>query len=91
MENFFDLLLCYYLMCQGGNNHFDVHFRRIRPVFFPSKGGIDAVREGRNGRRGVYFRQSRHFPFINDMIKVLFPICTLIGRVNKYVSYQGKV
>ena len=30
-------------------------------------------------------------PLINIMIKVLFPICTLIWRVNNYVSRQGKV
>ena len=30
-------------------------------------------------------------PMINNMIEVLFPICTLIWRVNKYVSRQGKV
>ena len=35
-------------------------------------------------------RQSRHFSFINNMVKVLFPICTLIWRVNKYDSRQGK-
>ena len=28
---------------------------------------------------------------INNMTKVLFPICTLIWRVNIYVSRQGKV
>ena len=26
--------------------------------------------------------QSRHFPFIDNMIEVLFPICTLIWPVN---------
>ena len=31
------------------------------------------------------------FSFVNNMIKVLFPICTLIWRVNNYVSRQGKV
>ena len=31
------------------------------------------------------------FSFINNMIKVLFPICTLNWRVNNYVSRQGKV
>ena len=37
-------------------------------------------------------RQSRHpFALKNNMIKVLFPICTLILRVNNYVSRQGKV
>ena len=35
-------------------------------------------------------RQSRHFPFIDNMIKLLFPICTLIWRVNNYVSRQEK-
>ena len=35
-------------------------------------------------------RQSRHFPFIDNMIKVIFPICTLIWRVNNHVSRQGK-
>ena len=36
-------------------------------------------------------RQSRHFSFIDNIIKVLFPICTLIWLVNNYVSRQGKV
>ena len=31
------------------------------------------------------------FSFVNIMIKVFFPICTLIWRVNIYVSRQGKV
>ena len=31
--------LCFYLLCRRGNNHFDVHFRRIGPVLFLSKGG----------------------------------------------------
>ena len=29
-------------------------------------------------------RQSRQYSFINNMIKVLFPICTLSCRVNNY-------
>ena len=78
--------LCYYLLCRRGNNHFDVHFRRIGPYFFLSKDGKDAVREGRNGWKGVYFPpESASFSLINDMIKVLFLICTLIWRVNNYV------
>ena len=37
-------------------------------------------------------RQSRHpISLINNMIKVLFPIWTLIWRVNNYVSRQRKV
>ena len=33
--------------------------------------------------------QSRHFCFIDNMIEVLFPICTSNWRVNNYVSRQG--
>ena len=35
-------------------------------------------------------RQSRNFSFIDNMIKVIFAICTLNWRVNNYVSRQGK-
>ena len=63
METSFIFCLCFYLLCYGGNNHFDVLFRRIGPVHFPSKDGRDAVREGRNGRKGVYFKpESTSFP-----------------------------
>ena len=36
------------------------------------------------------FRQSRHFSFKDNIIKVLFPMCTLKWRVNKYFLRQGK-
>ena len=88
------LIFClyFYLMCRCGNNHFDVHFRWIGPVPFLSKDGKDAVREGRNGWKGVFFPpELASFPLMNNMIKVLFPICTLIWRVNNYVSRQGQV
>ena len=63
--------LCFYLLCRRRNNHFDVHFRRIGPYFFLSKDGKDAVREGRNGRKGVYFPpESASFSLISIMIKV---------------------
>ena len=56
--------LCYYFLCRRGNNHFDVHVPRIGPDFFLSKDGKDAVREGRNGRKGVYFPpESASFSF----------------------------
>ena len=83
--------LCHYLWCRRGNNHFDVHFRRIGPVHFLSKDGKDAVREGRNGWKSLFPARVGIFSFVNNMIKVLFPICTLIWRVNNYVSRQGKV
>ena len=55
---------CLYFLCRRGNNHFDVQFRRIGPVIFLSKDGKIAVREGRNGRKGVYFSpESASFPF----------------------------
>ena len=83
--------LCFYLLCRRGNNHSDVHFRRIGPYFFLSKDGTDAVREGRKGRKGVYFPpESASFPLINIMVEVLFPICTLIWRVNIYVSAKER-
>ena len=61
-------------------------------TFFCRKmGKTRSVKEEMHGRVFIS-RQSRHlFPLINNMIKVLFPICTLIWRVNNYVSRQGKV
>ena len=92
MEIPFIFGLCHYSWCRRGNNHFDVHFRRIGPVPFLPKDGKDAVREGRNGWKSVHFPpESASFPFVNNMNKVLFPNCTLIWRVNNYVSRQGKV
>ena len=91
MEKTLIVCLCFYLLCRRGKNHFDVHFRRIGN-FFLWEDGKDAVREGRNGRKGVYFPPgSISFPLTNTMIKLLFPICTLIWRVKNYVFRQGKV
>ena len=44
-------------------------------------------------RDGVMFisRQSRHYLSVDNMIKVLFPICNLSWRVNNYLSRQAKV
>ena len=54
-----------------------------------SKETKDVVYE-KNARRGVFFRHSRHFSFVDNMIKVLLSICNLNGRVNNYVSCLGK-
>ena len=35
-------------------------------------------------------RQSQNFSFIDDMIKVLLPMCTFNWRENNYVSRQRK-
>ena len=92
METPLIFCLCFYLLCRRGNKHSDVHFRRIGPYLFLSKDGKDAVREGGNGRKGVYFPpESAPLSLINNMIKVLLPVCTLIWRVNNDVSRQGKV
>ena len=83
--------MCYYFLCRRGVKHFDVNFWPIRPVLFLSKDKKDAVCEKRNGRRGVYFPpESASFVFMDNMIEVLFPICTLNWRVNNYVSHRGK-
>ena len=90
MELSLIICLCFYLLCRRRNNHFDVQFRRTGPYLFLSKYGKDAVRDGKNGRKGVYFSpESASFPLINNLIEVFFPICTMIWRVNNYVSRQG--
>ena len=86
------ICFCFYLLCRRGNSQFDIHFQRIGPYFFLSKDGKGAVCEGRKGWKSLYFPpESASFPLINNMIKVLFPICTLTWRVNNYVSRQGKL
>ena len=54
-------------------------------------GKTRSVREEMDGK--VFISRQRRHPFslINNIIKVLFPICTLIWRVNNYVSRQRKV
>ena len=57
-----------------------------RTFFCRNMEKTQSVREEMDGRVFIS-RQSRHpFYLINIMIKVLFPICTLIWRVNNYVS-----
>ena len=83
--------LRYSLLSRRGIDHFNILFWRIGPLPFLSKDGKDAVHEGRNGWRGVCFPpMSEYFPFVDNMSKVFFPLCTLIWRVIKYVSRQGK-
>ena len=54
-------------------------------------GKTRSLREEMDGKVFIS-RLSRHpFSLVNNMIKVLFPICTLIWRVSNYVSRQGKV
>ena len=60
------------------------------PYFFRRK--MEKTRSMREEMDGQVFisRQSQHFSFIDDMIKVLFPIFTLIWRANNCDSRQGK-
>ena len=89
--NFFDLCLFYYFLRRRGNKQFDDHFRWIRHVHFRRKMKKTQFSEEENDGRLFFYRQSRHYSFVDDMIKVLFPICTLSWRVNNYFSRQGKV
>ena len=61
----------------------------LDPYFFCRK--IEKTRSMQEEMDGELFisRQNRHFSLIDYMIKVLFPICTLIWRVSTYVSRQG--
>ena len=80
------IFVSYYLLCRRKNKHFDVHFRRIRPVHFRRKmGNTRSTKEEMDGRV-LISRQSWHFPFVHNMKKELFPICTLTWCVNNYVS-----
>ena len=61
------------------------------PYFFRRKmEKTRAVKEKMDGRV-IFPAKIGIFSFIINMIKVLFPICTLIWSVNNYVSHQGKV
>ena len=69
----FDFCFCYYLLRRRANKHFDVHFRRIRPVLFCRK--MQNTRSMKEKMEGKVFHylQSPHFSFIRDMIKSTFP------------------
>ena len=46
---------------------------------------------GEEKHRKIFIsRQSWHFSFVNIIIEVLSPICTVTWHVNVYVSRQGK-
>ena len=59
------------------------------PYFFRrKKEKTRSVKEEMDGRVFIS-RHGRHFSFIHNIIKVLFPMCTLTWRVNIYFSCQG--
>ena len=70
----FDLLFLLLFLCRRGNKRFDVPFRRIRAVRFLLKmENTWPIREEMD-RKVFISSQSRHFPIVNKMIEVLFPI-----------------
>ena len=79
-------------ICWRGNKQVDVHLRWIVTVHFLSKGRKCASNDGRDGQKSCLF-PVRVGTFDFDVIiqKVLLPICTLIWRVNNYVSRQEMV
>ena len=60
----------------------------LDPYFFRQK--MEKTRSMKEEMDGEMFisRQSRHFFFLDNMIKVLFPTCKLNWRVNNYVFRQ---
>ena len=69
-------------------------FDGLDPHFFRQKMEKSrSMKEEMDGEVFISFhsRQSPHYPFIVNAVKVLFPNCTLIWRVISYVSRQGEV
>ena len=62
----------------------------LDPLFFRRK--MEKTRSINEEMDGEVFipHQRPHFSFIDNMIKLLFPMCSLNWRVNNYVSRQGK-
>ena len=65
-------------------------FDELARYFFRRK--VEKARSMKEEMGGMVFfsRQSWHFSFMDNMIKVVFSVCTLNWRVNNYVSHQGK-
>ena len=87
--------LCYYLFVfdvgAGITTLISISDGSDRTFFCRKMEKTRPVEEEMDGRVFIY-RQSRHpISLINNMTKVLFPNCTLIWRVNNYVSRQGKL
>ena len=63
----------------------------LEPYFLLQK--MEKTRYVKEEMDGEVFisRQSQHFLFTDNLIKVLYLTCTLIWRVKNYVSRQRKV
>ena len=85
------LCFCFCLLCWRRNNHFDVHFWRIGPVAFLSeRWNWRSPWRMKWTERCLFPASVGIFPFIDYIIEVLFPLCTLIWHKKYYVSRQGK-
>ena len=62
----------------------------LDPYFFRRK--VEKTQSMKEEMGGEVFisRQSRHYSFIESLINLLFPFCTLNWRVNNCVCRQGK-
>ena len=93
MENLFDLLLMFFFVPAQVITTLISISEGLDPYLFLSKDRKDAVHERRNGRRAessLFPARVGIFLFIGNIIRVLFPICTLNWRLNIYVFRQGK-
>ena len=86
---FFVVYVIIYCVGAGKTTLMSISYR-LDPYFFRRK--MERTRSMKEELDGGVFisRQSRHFSFIDNMIKVLFPIFTLNWRVNNYFSRQGE-
>ena len=90
MEKLFDLLFVIIYCVGAGTTTLISISNELHPYFFRQK--MEKTRSMKEEMDGEVFisHQSWHFSFLDNMIKVLFPIRTLNWRVNNYVSCQGK-
>ena len=91
--NTFDLLFMFLFFCVGAEitSLMSISDGSDPYLFCRKMEKTRSLKEEMDGKVFI-FRQSRHpFPLMINMIKILFPICTLIWRANSYVSRQGKV
>ena len=92
MEIFSIFCLCFFYCVGAGITTLMSISDGSDPYFFRGKMEKSlSVREEMDGRVFISLKSRHPFPLISNMIKVLFPVCTLIWRANNYVSRQEKV
>ena len=66
MEKVWSVILLIFICCWRGNKQFDVHLRRICPVYFLWNDGDDAASAEENEGK-VFFPQIRHILFVGEV------------------------